>query len=87
MATKKRAKSSTPPGSANRSSEKKHSHLNFRDQNEKAGWAQSDITHLMSNLPGAEKTSVPAGGEVYKGGDEATDGVDWKTKKGKTIEK
>jgi len=88
MATKKRAKKSTPPGSANRTAKEKNSHLNFRDQNHQPGWTQKEIDHLVSNVPGADqRTSVKTSTETFKGGDKPVDGTARRTKKGKVLEK
>jgi hypothetical protein len=88
MATKKRAKSSTPPGSANRTAKEKHSHLTFENQNLQPGWTQKEVDYLVSNVPGADqRTSVKTGTETFKGGDKPVDGTAYKTKKGKVLEK
>jgi hypothetical protein len=88
MATKKRAKKSTPPGSANRTAKEKHSHLTMDLQNHQPGWAQSDIAHLMANVPPNDgRTSVAPGGSAFAGGDPPVDGTARRTKKGKVLEK
>jgi hypothetical protein len=71
-----------------RTAAEKNSHLTFDNQNHQPGWAQKDIEHLVGNVPSADqRTSVPAGGEVYKGGDEAVPGTARRTRKGKVLEK
>jgi len=88
MATPKKRKSRTPPGSANRTAKEKNVHLTFDLQNHQRGRSQQEVDHLVSNLPPNDgRTSVPAGGKAFDGGDKATDGVAWKTRKGKTVKK
>ena len=71
-----------------RTAKEKNSHLTFDLQNHQRGQSQREVDFLVANVPPNDgRTSVPAGGKAFDGGDAAVPGTDWKTKKGKVIKK